>query len=79
MLVPSCTCIIHTIWLIDWLIFCSDFFFLSFLGFLVSASVKLEEGISNPLQYSYLKNPMERGAWQATVHSVSESDMTKVT
>ena len=27
-----------------------------------------EEGIGNPLQYSYLKIPMDRGAWQATVH-----------
>ena len=27
----------------------------------------------NPLQYSYLENPMDRGAWQATVHRVSNS------
>ena len=27
----------------------------------------------NSLQYSYLKNPMDRGAWQATVHWVSKS------
>jgi len=26
------------------------------------------EGNGNPLQYSCLKNPMDRGAWQATVH-----------
>ena len=26
----------------------------------------------NPLQYSYLENPMDRGAWQVTVHGVSE-------
>ena len=25
-------------------------------------------GNSNPVQYSYLENSMERGAWQATVH-----------
>ena len=31
----------------------------------------LEEG--NPLQYSCLKNPMDRGAWQATVHRVTKS------
>ena len=31
-------------------------------------------GDSNPLQYSCLENPMDRGAWQATVHSVAESD-----
>ena len=30
-----------------------------------------------PLQYSCLENPMDRGAWQATVHRVSESDMTE--
>ena len=30
-------------------------------------------GHSNPLQYSYLENPMDRGAWQATVHSVTKS------
>ena len=28
---------------------------------------------SNPLQYSSLENPMDRGAWQATVHRVAES------
>ena len=26
------------------------------------------EGKDNPLQYSCMKNPMDRGAWQATVH-----------
>ena len=35
------------------------------------------EGHSNPLQYSCLENPMERGAWQATVHGVSELDATE--
>ena len=30
-------------------------------------------GHSNPLQYSYLENPMDRGAWQAIVHSVTKS------
>ena len=31
----------------------------------------------NSLQYSCLENPMDRGAWRATVHGVSkESDMT---
>ena len=36
-------------------------------------------GHGNPLQYSCLENPMNRGAWQATVHGVAESDMTEVT
>ena len=30
-------------------------------------------GNGNPLQYSCLKNPMDRGAWQATVHGVAKS------
>ena len=37
------------------------------------------EGNGNPLQYSFLGNPMDRGAWQATVHGVTESDMTEAT
>ena len=31
------------------------------------------EGNGNPLQYSCLENPMEGGAWQATVHGVTKS------
>ena len=30
-------------------------------------------GNGNPLQYSCLESPMDRGAWQATVHGVTES------
>ena len=29
-----------------------------------------EEGNGNPLQYTFLGNPMDRGAWQATIHGV---------
>ena len=36
-------------------------------------------GHGNPLQYSCLENPMDRGAWWATVHGVTESDMTEAT
>ena len=32
-----------------------------------------EGGHGNPLQYSCLENPMERGAWQATVHRITKS------
>ena len=31
------------------------------------------EGNGNPFQYSCLENPMDRGAWQATVHGVAKS------
>ena len=34
-------------------------------------------GHGSPLQYSCLENPMNRGAWLATVHGVAESDMTE--
>ena len=35
------------------------------------------EGNGNPLQYSCLENPMDRGAWWATVHGVvKEPDTT---
>ena len=30
-------------------------------------------GNGNPLQYSYLENPMDRGAWKARVHGVTKS------
>ena len=31
------------------------------------------DGNGNPLQYSCLGNPMDRGAWRATVHGVEKS------
>ena len=38
------------------------------------------EGEGNPLQYSCLKNAMDRGVWWATVRGgCKESDMTEVT
>ena len=35
------------------------------------------EGNGNPLLYSCLGNPMDRGAWWATVHRVAESNTTE--
>ena len=31
------------------------------------------DGNGNPLQYSWLENPMDRGAWQTTEHEVAKS------
>ena len=39
----------------------------------MSVSVCLGEGNGTPLQYSCLENPMDRGAWWAAVHGVTES------
>ena len=33
----------------------------------------LRVGNGNPLQYSWLGNPMDKGAWWATVHGIAKS------
>ena len=38
------------------------------LGLIPGSGISPEEGNGNLLQYSCLENPMDRGAWQATVH-----------
>ena len=38
-----------------------------------------EEGNGNPLQYSCLEKPMDRGVWQPEVYSVAESDTNEAT
>ena len=35
-------------------------------------------GHGNPLQYSCLENPMDRGAWQASVHRVIAQNQTQL-
>ena len=35
------------------------------------------EGNGNPLRYSCLENPMDRGAWWAIIHGVTQLDMTE--
>ena len=49
------------------------------VGLIPGSGRSLGEGNGNPLQYSCLENPMDRGAWRATVHSVAELDVTEVT
>ena len=34
-------------------------------------------GNGNPLQYSYLENFMDSGAWEFTIHGATESDTTE--
>ena len=42
-------------------------------GSISESGKSLGGGNGNPLQYSSLGNPMDRGAWQATVHRVTKS------
>ena len=46
-------------------------------GLIPGSGISPGEGIRYPLQYSCLDNPMNRGAWQATVHGLTESDTTE--
>ena len=43
------------------------------LGLIPGSGSSPGEGNGNPLQYSCLENPMDRGAWWATVHGVTKS------
>ena len=43
------------------------------LGSIGRLGRSLGEGNDNPLKYPYLKNPTDRGAWQATIQRVSTS------
>ena len=42
-------------------------------GSIPGSGRSLGEGNGNPLQYSCLENPMDRGVWQAIVHGVTKS------
>ena len=43
------------------------------LGLIPGSDISPGEGNGNPSQYSCLENPMDGGAWQATVHGVAKS------
>ena len=43
-------------------------------GLILGWGRSLGEGNGNPLQYSCPENPVDRGAWWATVHGVSKSE-----
>jgi len=43
------------------------------LGLILGSGRSAGGGNGNPLQYSCLENPMDRGAWWATVHGVAKS------
>ena len=49
------------------------------LGLIPGSGKSPGVGNSNPFQYSCLENPMDRGAWQATVHRIAELDTTETT
>ena len=48
------------------------------LGLIPELGRFLGEGNDNQFHYSYLENTMNRGAWQATVHEVTESDRNEL-
>ena len=42
------------------------------LGSIPGSGRSSGEGNDNPLQYSFLENPIDRGAWQATAHGLTK-------
>ena len=46
-------------------------------GLIPGSGISPGGGHGNPFQYSCLENPMDRGAWQATIHGLTKKlDMT---
>ena len=46
------------------------------MGWIPGSGASPGGGHGNPLQYSCLENPMDRGSWQATVHRITKSQTT---
>ena len=44
-------------------------------GLILGSGRSRGEGNGNPLQYSCLENPVDRGTWQATLHGVAKSQI----
>ena len=53
--------------------FPEHFYATSYKSIIREGDITDGEGNGNPLQYSCLENPVERGAWRATVHGVTKS------
>ena len=50
-----------------------------YLGSIPGLGISPGEGNGSPLQYSCLENPMDRGAWQATVYGAARVEHDLVT
>ena len=49
------------------------------MGSISGSGRSRDGGPGNPVQYSFLENPMDRGAWWAVVQFVTKSDTAEVT
>ena len=46
-------------------------------GLILGSGRSPGERNGNPFQYSFLQNPIDRGAWRATVHGLTELNMAE--